>query len=212
MPIALVSAEIESDPSVQNGRLAEFLWTAQQRRPQLVRMAQRMTQNADDAEDVVQEAFMKAFKALAKFRGESQMSSWLGAIVQNTAREHRRSRNGRVFLSIECMCGNENEVYALDLRDRGKNPEENCEGREMEGILRVEVNKLTMVCRRAIELCVLEEHSQFSAANALNLSVKTVKSRVFRGKRLLNQMIARRMTGCRDLHPRAVKPSFDYEG
>ena len=99
MPTALTA--IETEPPLHlperciESRVQEFLETAERRRPQLLRMARRLTQSNEDAEDIVQEAFMKAYKALARFRGESQMSSWLGAIVQNTAHEHLRNRRGR---------------------------------------------------------------------------------------------------------------------
>jgi DNA-directed RNA polymerase specialized sigma24 family protein len=63
----------------------------------------------------------------------------------------------------------------------------------MEGILREEVSKLGMVCRRAIEICVLDESPQQAAAQALNLSVATMKSRVFRGKRILGRTVSRRL-------------------
>jgi RNA polymerase sigma-70 factor (ECF subfamily) len=193
MPIALSAMEVETNAPMPEGRIQEFLETAERRRPQLLRMARRLTNSNEDAEDIVQEALMKAYKALEKFRGESQMSSWLGAIVQNTAHEHLRSRRNRVFVSIEYLSKQDNEVVEIDLPDPGKNPEETWRSREMEGILREEVSKLGMVCRRAIELCVLDENPQLAAAQSLNLSVATMKSRVFRGKRILERTVSRRL-------------------
>ncbi|HEY2470757.1 MAG TPA: RNA polymerase sigma factor [Terracidiphilus sp.] len=185
--------EVNTDVPMAEGRIEEFLETAERRRPQLLRMARRMTQSNEDAEDILQEAFLKAFKALAKFRGESQMSSWLGAIVQNTAYEHLRSRRNRVFVSIEYLSKQDNEVVEIDLPDPGRNPEETWQAKEMENILRDELGKLGHVCRRAIEMCVLDERPQLAAASSLNLSVATMKSRVFRGKRLLGRSISRRL-------------------
>jgi RNA polymerase sigma-70 factor (ECF subfamily) len=193
MPIAMSAMEVEMNGPMPEGRLMEFLETAERRRPQLLRMARRLTNSIEDAEDIVQEAFMKAYKALAKFRGESQMSSWLGAIVQNTAHEHLRSRRNRVFVSIEYLSKQDNEVVEIDLPDPGKNPEEMWQTREMEGILRDEVSKLGMVCRRAIELCMLDECPQLEVAESMNLSVATMKSRVFRGKRILGRTLPRRL-------------------
>jgi DNA-directed RNA polymerase specialized sigma24 family protein len=99
-----------------------------------------------------------------------------------------------VFLSIEYLSKDENEVVEINLPDPGRNPEETWERREMEKILREEVGKLSFVCRRAIEVCVLEEQPQLDVANALNMSVATVKSRVFRGKRMLERSLSRRLT------------------
>jgi RNA polymerase sigma-70 factor (ECF subfamily) len=211
MPIALSAMEVETNAMILEGRLREFLETAERRRPQLLRMARRLTNSNEDAEDIVQEAFMKAYKALAKFRGESQMSSWLGAIVQNTAHEHLRSRRNRVFVSIEYLSKQDNEVVEIDLPDPGKNPEETWQSKEMEGILREEVSKLGMVCRRAIELCMLEENPQIEAAESLNLSVATMKSRVFRGKRILGRTVSRRLGGRHGGMVAAVNHRVSYE-
>ena len=95
--------------------------------------------------------------------------------------------------AIEYLNRQDNEVVEIDLPDPGKNPEEKWQSREMEIILREEVGKLGVVCRRAIEMCVLDEHPQLPAARSLNLSVATMKSRVFRGKRLLGRALSRRL-------------------
>ena len=210
MPIAL--SAIESEPqSPLPERVREFLETAERRRPQLLRMARRLTQSNEDAEDILQEAFLKAFKALARFRGESQMSSWLGAIVQNTAHEHIRSRRGRVFLSIEYLSKDDGEVVDINLPDTRKNPEETWQMLEMENILREEVSKLTFVCRRAIEVCSLDEQPQADAATALNLSVATMKSRVFRGKRILARALSRRLTPSHESLTTASRQGVSYQ-
>jgi RNA polymerase sigma-70 factor (ECF subfamily) len=193
MSIALSAVETQTVAPTREDRIREFLETAERRRPQLLRMARRLTNSNEDAEDILQEAFMKAYKALANFRGESQMSSWLGAIVQNTAHEHLRSRRNRVFVSIEYLSKQDNEVVEIDLPDPSKNPEELCQTKEMETILREEVNKLGVVCRRALELCVLDERPQLAVASSLSLSVATMKSRVFRGKRILGRALSRRL-------------------
>ena len=210
MPIALSAFEPEPQSPLPE-RVREFLETSERRRPQLLRMARRLTQSNEDAEDILQEAFLKAFKALARFRGESQMSSWLGAIVQNTAHEHIRSRRGRVFLSIEYLSKDDGEVVDINLPDTRKNPEETWQMLEMENILREEVSKLTFVCRRAIEVCSLDEQPQADAATALNLSVATMKSRVFRGKRILARSLSRRLTPSHESLTTASRQGVSYQ-
>lgn len=210
MPIALSAIEPEPQSPLPE-RVREFLETAERRRPQLLRMARRLTQSNEDAEDILQEAFLKAFKALARFRGESQMSSWLGAIVQNTAHEHIRSRRGRVFLSIEYLSKDDGEVVDINLPDTRKNPEETWQMLEMENILREEVSKLTFVCRRAIEVCSLDEQPQADAATGLNLSVATMKSRVFRGKRILARSLSRRLTPSHESLTTASRQGVSYQ-
>jgi RNA polymerase sigma-70 factor (ECF subfamily) len=174
---------------VSDGVLANFLQAAAERRPQLLQVARRITNHNDDAEDILQEAFLKAYKALPNFRGEAQMSTWLTAIVRNTALEHLRGQRGRIFLSIEYVSGNDNEVVAMDFPDPRHNPEDACERREMEDLLHGEVDKLNRSCRQVIEKCVLQEQPQLEVANALKIKVATVKARVFRAKRMLNRAL-----------------------
>jgi len=211
MPIALSAIESETQLPLPEPRIREFLETAERRRPQLLRMARRLTQSNEDAEDILQESLMKAYKALARFRGESQMSSWLGAIVQNTAHEHIRSRRGRVFLSMEYLSKSDGDIVEINLPDPRKTPEEIWESREMENILRDEVSKLTFVCRRALEVCALDEEPQADAARALNLSVATMKSRVFRGKRLLARSISRRLASRHESAVSSEVPCLAYK-
>jgi len=173
-----------------DGIVAHFLQAASERRPQLLQVARRITNRNEDAEDILQEAFLKAYRALPNFRGEAKMSTWLTAIVKNTAREHLRGQRGRVFLSIEYTTGNDNEVVAMDFPDPGHNPEESCERREMDELLHSEVSKLNRGCRQVIERCVLQEQSQLEAAEALQIRVATVKARVFRAKRMLNRALS----------------------
>lgn len=174
-------------------RLDVFLETAEQRRAQLLHMARRMTNSSEDSEDILQDAFLKAYQALPKFRGEAKMSTWLSAIVQNTALEYLRSRKGRVFLSIEYVGKDGADVVAQDFADTRDTPEQSCARKEVETLVHTEIAKLSRGCRRAIELCVLEGHSQMAAAEAMNVRTETVKSRVFRGKRLLHRMVSRRV-------------------
>jgi RNA polymerase sigma-70 factor (ECF subfamily) len=171
--------------------LAKFLEATAERRPQLLQVARRITNHNEDAEDILQEAILKAYRALPNFRGEAKMSTWLTAIVRNTALEHRRGQRGRIFLSIEYTAGADNEVVAMDFPDARHNPEESWECREMEGLLRAEVEKLNRGCRQVIERCIFQEQPQIEVAEALQVKVATVKARVFRAKRVLSRALAR---------------------
>ena len=183
--------------------LANFLQAAAERRPQLLQVARRIMNSPDEAEDILQEAFMKAYKALPNFRGEARMSTWLTAIVRNTALEHLRGQRGRVFLSIEYASGSDNEVVAMELADTRLNPEDACERREMEVLLRKEVDKLNRACRQVIERCILQEQPQSEVAGALRIRVATVKARVFRAKRMLNRALSQYEGGWREMRANA---------
>lgn len=167
----------------------------EQRRAQLLWDAQRVTKSAEEAEDIVQESLLKAWRNLQQFRGESQIGTWLRAIVKNTAREWLRNRGNRIHVPLESQRNEDEETATLDLPDTRLSPEELCERREMEEIVHSEIQALTLLSRRAIELCAIEEKSLREAARTLNVGVVAVKSRVFRGRRLLERGICRRTGG-----------------
>lgn len=172
-----------------NGKLAAFMQIAEEHRAHLLRFAWRMTDCREDAEDIVQLALTKAFANLSRFRGESQMATWLHVIVRNTATEFLRNRRGRSLVSLEYARCNDDTPVVHDVPDPRRNPEEYCERREMEDVLFTEMDRLDSVCKLAIQMCVLDGLSQRAAANTLNISVSTIKSRIFRGKRMLKRAI-----------------------
>jgi RNA polymerase sigma-70 factor, ECF subfamily len=175
--------------TVSDEKLVRFTQTAEKHRAQLLWLAQRITPQREEAEDIVQEALLKAFRNLAQFRGDAQMSTWLRAIVQNTARDWLRNQKGRVHLPLEQTRPNEGSTILFDFPHPAESPEEGCERRELEQILRREIKKLNSVSRRALQLCILEEFSHRAAARALNISVITVKSRVYSGKQRLKRAV-----------------------
>ena len=184
---------MQSIESVSDNNLDVFVETAEQQRAQLLWVAQRITSQREEAEDVVQEALLKAFRSLAQFRGDAQMSTWLRAIVQNTARDRLRNQKGYSFLPLEQVHSSDGSTLQFDIPHPAENPEERCERAELERILRSEIEKLTPVSRRALQMCVLEELSQRAAASMLNVSVITIKSRVFSGKQRLRRAVDKRI-------------------
>ena len=169
--------------------------TSEERRAQLLWDVQRVTKSSEEAEDIVQEALLRAWRSLQQFRGDAQISTWLRAIVRNTAREWLRNRGSRVNVPIGVMHADDDEYPVLELTDTRPDPEETCARREMERMLHAEIRALTVISRRAIEMCALEEQSLRTAAQALNVNVVTVKSRLFRGRQLLRQSLCERTGG-----------------
>jgi RNA polymerase sigma-70 factor (ECF subfamily) len=189
MAVELEPGEFEPGLPVTDDKLVTFAKAAEKHRAQLLWLAQRITPQREEAEDIVQEALLKAFRNLAQFRGEAKMSTWLRAIVQNTARDWLRNQKGRVQLPLEQTNPTEGTTMTFDFPHPAESPEERCERNELEWILRSELKKLNSVSRRAIQLCVLEELSHRAASRALNISVITVKSRVFSGKQRLKRAV-----------------------
>lgn len=192
----IAAPDVESGASTWDGKLVTFIQVAEQRRAQLLWLAQRITHDRDDAEDVVQEALFRAFKNLPQFRGESQIGTWLAVIVKNTGREWLRNQKGREFLSLEHPRSSDEDPIAREFPDPGRDPEQRFVRKEMNDILLSEIDRLNSVCKSTIQMCAIEESSHREAANALGVSVAAVKSRVFHGKRMLKRAVRSR-TGAR---------------
>jgi RNA polymerase sigma-70 factor (ECF subfamily) len=152
-------------------------------------MAQRLTRNREDAEDVVQQSFQKAFINLQKFEGHSLFSTWLTRIAINEALMLLRRKRGSHEVPIEESSTKTESALPLDFLESAPNPEDSCLDREQEQILSAAWNKLRPGIRKAIELRELGELSTGETALVMGLSVAAVKGRVFHGRRKLRETL-----------------------
>ena len=151
--------------------------------PSFHRHAFRCMGNAADAEDVVQDALVSAYKHLGQFRGESRMSTWLTTIVINSARIHLRRRPRHLHESLEDHSEAEEHYSLLDrVPDRGISPEEAYRRSEYKRHLTRWVKKLPSKLRPAFQLCCMEGMTIREAAGILGVTESAVKSRVFRAR------------------------------
>lgn len=192
MASTTIAADVEMDGSHWDSKVADFVEAAEQRRAHLVRLARRVTPCNEEAEDIVQEALLRAYRNLPRFRGDARMSTWLQAIVQNAAREWLRQHKNVLLLPLERPGDADSAPY--EFPDPGRTPEEHCERAEMRRILRSEMEKLSAGCRRAVQLCIFEEASQRAAAQEMAVSVVAVKARIFTAKRLLRESMRKLKT------------------
>jgi RNA polymerase sigma-70 factor (ECF subfamily) len=156
-------------------------------------LAQGFTHDRSEAEDIVQEALLKAFRYLPRFRGESQISTWLFVIVKNAGLEWLRNRKGREFVSFEQSWDPDDAPFAADVPDPARGPEQHCLHNEIREILWSEIDGLEPVSRNTIRMCALEENSYVEVAETLGISVLAIKSRIFRAKKRLRRRLSTRM-------------------
>jgi RNA polymerase sigma factor (sigma-70 family) len=180
-------ANLPADATVWESKVASFVQAAERRRAHYLRLAHRVTPCQQEAEDIVQEALLRAFRNLQHFRGEAQMTTWLQTIVQNAAREWLRERRGVRLVSLERE--DDAETVTLDFPDPGRTPEKHFEHTEMRQILLTEIGNLSSACQQALRMCALEGASQEEAANALEVSVAAIKARVFSARRRLRESL-----------------------
>jgi RNA polymerase sigma-70 factor (ECF subfamily) len=147
-------------------------------------VAKRIVNNLEDAEDVVQETFHKAFLHLGTFQVKSRFSTWLTRIAMNEAFMLLRRRRGL----FEVLPENHDDggiATSEPFVDQGPNPEESCWRRERKQLLTEAINRLGPKVRQTILLRDIEERSLEETAQILGTSPSAVKARVFQGRRKL---------------------------
>lgn len=143
-----------------------------------------------EAEDVVQETFLRAYRGLENFRGESSLKTWLYAIALNRARA-RHGTLARLRTFFVPSKGREDPFAALDeASDPGATPEENALVREQRRRLRAAMANLPEEFRAAVILRDLEGLSYEDVAAVLGVPVGTVRSRLARGRAILKETLS----------------------
>jgi len=154
----------------------------------IFRLTQNITQNREDAEDAMQEAFLKAFEHLADFEGNSRFYTWLVRIAVNQAlMKLRRRRPNVVSLDEEIDTGE--DMMPREIEDWGPSPAERYEQTEMGEILSKVIGDLDPSFRIVFQLRDIEQLSTEETAEALGLSVPAVKSRLLRARLKLRQRL-----------------------
>ncbi len=153
------------------------------------RIAQHITQNREDAEDVVQDAFLKAYQNLAQFQEQSKFYTWLVRIVVNEALMKLRKRRPERFVSLDEDIKTEEDSMPREIADWSPNPEQQYNQAELKDILGRTIQGLPPSFRTVFVLRDVEGLSTEETAEALELSVPAVKSRLLRARLQLRERL-----------------------
>jgi len=154
----------------------------------IFRLTQNITQNREDAEDAMQEAFLKAFEHLQSFEGNSRFYTWLVRIAVNQAlMKLRKRRPNVVSLDEEVKTGE--DMVPREVEDWGPSPADRYVQTELSEILTKVIGELDPSFRIVFQLRDIEELSTEETAEALGLSVPAVKSRLLRARLKLRQAL-----------------------
>jgi RNA polymerase sigma-70 factor, ECF subfamily len=177
--------------AAKGGNLQAFEVLVERHEQRIFFVARRMTRTREDAEDVVQQTFQKAFTHLCKFEERSSFSTWLTRIGINEALMLLRKRRGLREMFIDDLSGNEETTTVREVPDSSPDPEVSYSQREREKILSSSLDELSHGTRRAIQLRELDGRSTEDTARIMGISVAAVKARVFHGRRKLRQKLKR---------------------
>jgi RNA polymerase sigma-70 factor, ECF subfamily len=149
--------------------------------PRIFRLAQKITRNHEDAEEVFQNSFVRFFLHMETFRGDSRFYTWLARIAVNQSLMKLRRRRLSDFHFEDPVGGGDSPFYA-EIADDTPNPEQRHSPEELRQILASAMGELPMTFREVLRLRELEEYSTEETARMLKLSIATVKSRAHRGR------------------------------
>ena len=157
----------------------------------IFRLAQHVTQNREDAEDVLQETFMKAYEHLDQFQGNSKFYTWIVRIAVNQALMKLRRRKTDKSVSLDDSIDTGEDTIVREIAAWDEDPEQQYSREELGGILDSAVQSLEPLYRSVFVLRDIDELSTEETADALGLSVPAVKSRLLRARLQLREKLTR---------------------
>jgi len=179
--LALVNAARRRDPDAFGELVTRY-------GPRIFRLAQKITRNREDAEDVFQDSFVRSFLHMDTFRGDSRFYIWLARIAVNQSLMKLRRRRLCELHFDDPVSGKDSSFYA-EIADRTPNPEQRHSQEELRRILASAMGELPMTFREVLRLRELEEYSTEETARMLKLSITTVKTRAHRGRQRLRRAL-----------------------
>ncbi|MBI5471420.1 MAG: sigma-70 family RNA polymerase sigma factor [Ignavibacteriae bacterium] len=176
---------------IRRGDARKFALLVDRHKDKAFTLAVRVIGDRHEAEESVQDGFMRAYRNLGQFRGDARFSTWLYRIVYNVCmtkvtRKRQRPESMDVQSSLVANTFVDDEDVASDIR---------LENEEYRAILRDEVEMLPEKFRTAITLFYLEEMSYEEMTTVLNLPLGTIKTNLFRGRALLRERVQARLRG-----------------
>ncbi len=170
----------------QNGDLYAFDLIVKRYKNQLLNFVYRFLGNAEEAEDLVQETFLRVYRNRKAYQKVAKFSTWIYTIAGNLAKTELRKRKRRKFFSISDLGYNEKDY---DISDEAYNPEKDVDGRMKEEIIHREIEELSPKFREVIILRDVQQLSYEEISQIVNIPLGTVKSRVNRGRLKLQEKL-----------------------
>ena len=187
--VAGASHDLDLVHAAKNGDVSAFEQLVGRYDRKLLRIAQHVTHNREDAQDAVQEAFLKAFQHLAQFREDSQFSTWLIRITVNQSLMKLRKQRSVREVSLDEDFQTDGDILPIEVADWAPNPEERYRTSELRDILAKMLEDLQPILRTVFVLRDIEGFSIVETAEILDLSHTAVKARLWRARLQLRERL-----------------------
>ncbi len=176
--------------AVRRGDLAAFETLLRRYQRPAAAIAYRLLSHRDDAMEVTQDAFLKAFERLGSLSQPERFKSWFLRIVSNLALNRRRSRALRKMVSLDAGVGDDDEQARLDRPDtRTPTPQEIATAADLQRLIAEEIDALPEMQRQALVFFCIEKMPQKQVAEILNCTVEMVKWHVFTARKKLKEKL-----------------------
>ena len=187
-------ADIQFIERLKRGDAAAFESLVNERSGEIFGLLYRLTENVEEARDLTQETFLRAFQSIGHFRGESDLRTWIYRIAINQARNRwrwwrRRRREATVSIDAPEIGGGRLGLVATLKANTVRDPEQNTLLSEREQALKKALSTLKRVYRETVILRDIEGFAYEEIAATLEISVGTVKSRLARGRQELRRKL-----------------------
>ncbi|MHC2357345.1 RNA polymerase sigma-70 factor (ECF subfamily) [Sinorhizobium meliloti] len=191
MPTAETDLCLNAPPPAQD--LARFRAIMQAHNRKLYRIARSILRNDSDAEDVLQEAYVRAFTRFGDFRGDAAITTWLARIVINGALGRLRKRRRQMRLAKDMRQSQEAEIIAFPLNSGISDPEKTMAQRQILDLVERLTDDLPDTYRTVFVLRVIEGLDNEEAAALLGLKPETARTRLHRARRILKEQLERQI-------------------
>jgi RNA polymerase sigma-70 factor (ECF subfamily) len=185
-----VGNDLELVHAAKNGDMSAFEQLVERYDTRLLRIAQNVTHNREDAQDAVQEAFLRVFQHLDGFREDSKFSTWLIRITVNQSLMKLRKQCSMREVSLDEDYRVDENRLPREVADWSPSPEERYRSSELRGILITTLQELSPILRTVFVLRDMEGSSIAQTAEILGLSQAAVKARLWRARLLLREQLA----------------------
>jgi RNA polymerase sigma-70 factor, ECF subfamily len=186
-----MSSDLEMVKQVLEGKTTSFELIMRRHNRRMFRIARGVLRNDSEAEDVVQDAYLKAYQRLDQYQGEGPLSAWLARITMNEALGRLRGNSATAeTMSFDDPVEGEEANYMAHLVSSSPTPEQTVALREVHRLLESAIDALPDPYRMAFVLYGVEEMSVAETAECLQVEPGTVKTRYHRARKILQQQLA----------------------
>ncbi|HEY8422936.1 MAG TPA: sigma-70 family RNA polymerase sigma factor [Thermoclostridium sp.] len=175
-----------------SGDIEAFETLIQSHQKRVYNIALRMTKNHEDAQELAQDAIVRAFTSIGKFRGDSSFSTWLYRITMNVCTDFLRKRNKAVVISMEQGAVANDSQQSIQIEEEAPGPDELVEKNQLKKMVRDAMDSLSDEHRQVLILRDIMDLSYKEIADTLNVNEGTIKSRINRARSGLKKIIMQR--------------------